>query len=128
MVGHESLVMSHEKKGFKQLDVWKRAMRLADRIYDITDSFPKDQRFGLVSQMQRAAVSVPSNIAEGCSRSGKKEFVQFLYVARGSLAELETQVILAYSRKYIPKENYVTLCNEIDIIHRMLAKLILSQK
>jgi len=117
--------MSH---GFKQLEVWKMSMRLADTIFDVTEQFPVSQRYGLTAQMQRCAVSVPSNIAEGSARASKKEFVQFLYIARGSLAELETQLILAYSRKYLPKETYQSLCATIESINRMLGKLIQSQK
>lgn len=121
--------MSHEnKKGFKQLEVWKMSMRLADKIYDLTEAFPIEQRYGLSSQMQRCAVSIPSNIAEGCSRASKKEFIQFLYIARGSLAELETQLILAFARKYVAKEIYQEFCSIIESINKMLGKLIKSQK
>lgn len=121
--------MSHEnKKGFRQLEVWKLSMRLTDKIYDLTEKFPIDQRYGLSSQMQRCAVSVPSNIAEGCARASKKEFVQFLYIARGSLAELETQLILSFARKYIEKEIYKEICSIIESINKMLGKLIKSQK
>jgi four helix bundle protein len=127
-VSHESLVIGHEKKGFKQLEVWKLSMRLVNDIYDATETFPKNQQFGLVQQIQRSAVSVPSNIAEGCLRAGKKEFIQFLYISRGSLAELETQWILAYSRKYIKMEHYKIVCAKIETIQKMLIKLIQSQK
>ncbi len=121
--------MSHGKeKGFRNLEVWKLSMRLTSCIYDITASFPQDQKFGLANQMQRCAVSVPSNIAEGSARYSKKEFVQFLYIARGSLAELETQVILAFARKYVVKENYDSIILQIDSINNMLGKLIKSQK
>ncbi|MDX2072804.1 MAG: four helix bundle protein [Alphaproteobacteria bacterium] len=114
--------------GFKRLEVWKLSMRLADDIYDATQSFPKDQQFGLAQQMQRCAISVPSNIAEGSARAGKKEFVQFLYIARGSLAELETQLILAYARKYLAKDKYGLFCSMIESVNKMLTKLIQSQK
>jgi four helix bundle protein len=75
----------------KDLDVWKKSMNLVVLIYDITSKFPSDERFGLTSQMRRAAVSIPSNIAEGAARKGDKEFIQFLMIALGSLSELETQ-------------------------------------
>ena len=103
-------------------------MRLADDVYNITASFPASQRYSLAQQMERCAVSVPSNIAEGCSRAGKKEFIQFLYIARGSLAELETQLILAYARKYVLKDAYDTLCAMIESVNKMLGKLIQSLK
>lgn len=121
--------MSHEKeKGFKQLEVWKLAMRLASAIYDVTEKFPNSQKNILASQMQRSALSIPSNIAEGSARAGKKEFIQFLYIAKGSLAELETQVILAYARKYIAKQDYAELLPIMDSLNRMLRRLIESQK
>jgi four helix bundle protein len=75
----------------KDLDLWKKSMNLVVLIYDITSKFPSDERFGLTSQMRRAAVSIPSNIAEGAARKGDKEFIQFLMIALGSLSELETQ-------------------------------------
>jgi|CXWL01.1.fsa_nt_gi four helix bundle protein len=121
--------MSHEKeKGFRQLEVWKLSMRLADSIYNITENFPTEQKYSLAQQMQRCAISVPSNIAEGSARSSKKEFIQFLYIARGSLAELETQLILAFARKYIEKLRYQEICELITSINKMLGKLIKSQK
>ena len=117
--------MSH---GFKKLEVWKLSMRLADNIYDVTENFPTSQQYGLVQQMQRCAVSVPSNIAEGSARASTKEFVQFLYIARGSLAGVETELMLAYARKYLVKESYDSLCSMIESINNMLGKLIHSQK
>ena len=77
------------------LRVWQLSIRLVERIYRFTHSFPDSEKYGLVSQMRRAAVSIPSNIAEGAARSSKKEFIRFLYIARGSLSELETQLLLA---------------------------------
>jgi len=82
-------------KTHKDLDVWKKAMGLARLVYDETRKFPASEAYGLTSQMRRAAVSVPSNIAEGAARGGSKEFIRFLRIALGSLAELETQIILS---------------------------------
>ncbi len=82
-------------KGHKDLDVWKQSMTLAEDIYALTKGFPSDEKYGLSSQMKRAAVSVPSNIAEGAGRKGDKEFIQFLYISMGSLSELETQLLLS---------------------------------
>ena len=79
----------------KDLQVWQRALDLAEHIYRVTEAFPKSERFGLVVQMRRAAVSIVSNIAEGAARRTRPDFLQFLHVARGSLAELEAQTILA---------------------------------
>lgn len=79
----------------KDLDVWKEAMKLTKEIYTLTKSFPKEELYGITAQMRRAAVSIPSNIAEGAARATNKEFIQFLHIALGSLSELETQCILA---------------------------------
>ena len=79
----------------QELQVWQESMRLAEAVYGLTASFPADERFGLIGQMRRAAVSVPSNIAEGAARGSDKEFIHFLTIARGSLSELDTQLILS---------------------------------
>ena len=78
----------------KELDVWKEAMKLVEYVYTITKSLPKEENFNLSSQLRRAAVSVPSNIAEGCARKSNKELLNFCYIALGSLAEIETQLII----------------------------------
>jgi len=79
-------------KTHKDLDVWKQSIALSKDIYQPTKTYPKEEMFGLVSQMRRAAVSIPSNISEGAARRGKKEFVQFLYIALGSASELDAQI------------------------------------
>ena len=89
----------------KELDVWKKSMDLVELIYKLSSSFPENERFGLTSQIRRAAVSVPSNIAEGAGRKGDKEFVQFLHIALGSLSEIETQYLIAVRLNYIEKNN-----------------------
>ena len=86
---------------YKDLDVWKNAMDLVKCIYDETKSFPKEEMFGLTNQIRRAAVSIPSNIAEGSGRAHNKEFINFLYIALGSLAELETQLMIANNLKMV---------------------------
>ncbi len=85
----------------KELDVWKKSIDLVELIYSLTSSFPISERFGLASQMRRAAVSISSNIAEGSARKGNKELLQFLNIALGSLAELETQYIIAIRLAFI---------------------------
>lgn len=82
-------------ESFKQLTVWQRSIELVKEIYSITKKMPKSELYGLVSQMRRSAISIPSNIAEGKKRKGAKEFVQFLRIADSSAAELETQIIIA---------------------------------
>ncbi|MFN7085195.1 MAG: four helix bundle protein [Burkholderiales bacterium] len=87
------------------LAAWQETMRLARATYEITRSFPKEEIYGLSAQMRRAAVSVPSNIAEGAARTGRKEFAQFLGIAKGSLSELETQLLLAADLGYVTRDN-----------------------
>ena len=109
-------------KDHKDLDVWKQSMMLAEDIYTITKNFPADEKYGLSSQIKRAVVSIPSNIAEGAGRKGDKEFIQFLYIAMGSLSELETQLILANRLQFINSiEIYLS---QIEKIKKMLFGLI----
>jgi four helix bundle protein len=96
-------------------------MELVEKIYHITSEFPKEEQFGLTSQIRRSAISIPSNIAEGAARNSNKEFIQFLYVAIGSLSEVETQLLLAKRLTFI---NENKLLNEIESIRRMLLGLI----
>lgn len=109
-------------KDHKDLDVWKQSMFLAEQIYALTKDFPSDEKYSLVSQMKRAVVSIPSNIAEGAGRKGNKEFVQFMYIAMGSLSELETQILLSQRLKFvISVDNYL---DQIEKIKQMLFGLI----
>jgi len=108
-------------KTHKDLDVWKKSMTLAKEVYKLTKSFPKEEIYGLASQMRRAAVSIPSNIAEGAGRNSDKEFIQFLYVSLGSLAELETQLLLS-KELGLPKTN--ELDERVERTRRMLLGLI----
>ena len=88
-------------KTHKDLDIWRLGIELVKEVYLLTDTFPVSEKFGLSSQIQRCAVSIPSNIAEGAARQGRKEYIQFLYIALGSLSELETQIIIAKEIQYI---------------------------
>jgi four helix bundle protein len=88
----------------KNLDVWKKSMDLVEVIYKMTQQFPDAEKFGLTSQMRRSAVSIPSNIAEGAARKGDKELIQFLYIALGSIAELETQYLIAVRLEFTNKD------------------------
>ncbi len=90
-----------EIRTHKDLDVWKEAMNLVKEVYLVAENFPKEETYGLVSQIKRSAISIPSNIAEGAARSSRKEFIQFLYIALGSLAELETQLLLGQELGFI---------------------------
>ena len=108
-------------KTHKDLDVWNKAMELAEKIYHLTKEFPKEEQFGLTSQIRRSAISIPSNIAEGAARNSDKEFLQFLYVALGSLSEIETQLLLT-KRLELIKET--ALFDDIESIRKMLLGLI----
>jgi four helix bundle protein len=113
---------------YRQLFVWQKAMDLVIAIYTLTKQFPAEERFGLISQMRRAAVSVPSNIAEGRSRNSRKDFIQFLHVALGSLSELETQIEIACRISYLKKLDYNAVMEDTQSIKRMLFKMLSSLK
>ena len=105
---------------FKELKVWQESMILAKLAYKATVLFPTEEKFGLVSQINRAAVSVPSNIAEGAGRESNKAFIQFLDFALGSSFELETQLLLAESFGFINKDSFNVLAEQLDKTQRML--------
>lgn len=105
---------------FKELLVWQKAMSLAKFVYLFTKSFPTEEKYGLTSQIQRSAVSIPSNIAEGTGRISKKEFKHFLSVAMGSAFELETQVLLASEFSFVSKEQVAEFENRISEIQKMI--------
>ena len=115
-------------KTHKDLEVWKNSIKLVTLIYTITKKYPKEELFGLTSQMRRSAISIPSNIAEGAGRNSRKEFIQFLHIDRGSLAELETQIILSQNLNYLPVETFNLIDNEIKLIGGQLSGLIKSLK
>ena len=108
------------KLPFKKLEVWKRSLLLAKEIYRITKKFPKDETFGLTSQLRRACISIPSNIAEGSQRSSDKDFANFLAIALGSLAELETQLILSKELGYLLQDDLTNALGETDQIAKMI--------
>ena len=111
-------------KSHKDLDVWKRSIGLVTEIYRITKSFPDDEKYGMMNQMRRSAVSIPSNIAEGSARHTKRENIQFLYVALGSLSELETQLTISNNLEYITNDSLYTFQKEILEIKNMTIGLI----
>ncbi len=109
---------------YKNLIVWQRTMELVDEIYKLTAQFPKQEMYGLISQMRRASVSVASNIAEGRRRGGKKEFHQFLMVAYGSGAELETQIEIAKRQPFGKNLDYRKADTLLEEVMKMLNKII----
>jgi len=104
---------------FRELKVWQRSKVLVKDIYILTKKFPSDERFGLTNQLRRAAVSVPSNIAEGCGRGTDKQLIHFLNIAIGSLCEIETQLILSCDLEFIEEKELKTLISEVDQIQKM---------
>ncbi len=106
------------------LKVWQESMELVTDIYRITNNFPRDEVYGLTSQMRRAAVSVPSNIAEGAARTSNKEFLQFLSIARGSLSELETQIIISINLDYVQDMDQVL--TRVSTVFALLGGLLKS--
>ena len=111
-------------KDYKDLKVWQKGIEIVDKVYAITASFPKDELYGLVNQMRRAAVSIPSYIVEGFVRQHNKEYKQLLYISLGSSAELDTQLIIAHRRNYIAKNKLEDLAEDINHESRMLVSLI----
>ena len=111
-------------KDYQDLDVWKKSIELVKQIYISTKNFPKEEMYGLMNQMRRASVSIPSNIAEGKNRQTKKEYIQFLYIALSSISELETQIIIARELRYIDEEMKSGLMEISNHITRMLRNLI----
>ena len=118
--------MEERKKirGFKDLIVWQRSLTLAVEIYRITKEFPREEIYGLTSQIRRAAVSIPSNLAEGHARNTKSLFANFIDIALGSAAELETQLAISLQTGYIKQNDYDKLVNELTEITRMLYGLL----
>ncbi|MGO8760678.1 MAG: four helix bundle protein [Desulfobaccales bacterium] len=115
-----------KSRSYRDLEVWKRSIALVKHIYEATSQFPPSENFGLVQQMKRAAVSIPSNIAEGQFRNSAKEFKQFLSIALGSTAELETQLIIAHQINYLPIAEFNSLLSDLEIIMKMVRKLSMS--
>lgn len=111
-------------KSFRDLEIWKRSMKLVEEIYNLTKTFTKDEIYGLTSQLRRSAVSIPSNIAEGFARFHNKEYRQFLYLSLGSCAELITQLIIASRLQYAPAKTIDTMIDETEQISKMTMSLI----
>ena len=109
-------------------EVWKRALVFVTLIYKVTGQYPNEEKFGLVLQMRRAAVSIPSNIAEGAARNSKKEFINFLHIAQGSNAELETQILISRNLGFVTQIQSDPLLKELEEISRMIIGLQKSLK
>ena len=105
---------------FKKLNIWVNAMSLVKDVYLLTSNFPKEEKFGLISQINRCSISIPSNIAEGSSRSSNKEFSHFIKIALGSLFELETQIILSSDFKMINDQDSNIILDKITTLQKMI--------
>ena len=108
---------------FRDLNVWQEAMRLAEQVYAVSRAFPSEERFGLTSQLRRAAVSVASCIAEGNARYGTRDYLRFLSMAAGSLAEVQTQLLLAARFDYVPADRSEELQAQVGVVTRLLQAL-----
>lgn len=109
---------------YRELDVWKVARELCSEAYSITGVFPKSEMFSLTTQIRKSSISIPSNIAEGCGRNTPKDTLQFLFIARGSLYELETQFLIAVDQKYCSTENLKSILEKIVKCRKLLSGFI----
>ena len=123
MSGEKNTNEQSKPRHYKELLVWQKGMLLAKLVYQLTQKFPAEERYGLTSQLRRAAISVPSNIAEGQARRGTNEFLQFLSVAEGSLAELDTQLSLSVELGFAQQADVEPALKEIDELQKMLVAL-----
>jgi four helix bundle protein len=115
-------------KTHKDLNVWKESMLLVTLIYEKTKSFPKDELFALTSQIRRSAISIPSNISEGAARESNKEFLRFLFIAQGSISELDTQLLIANNLNFLCDTDYSQIDEKMVSIRKMLTGLIKFRK
>ena len=113
----------HKSRSYRDLEVWKLSIDFVKKVYQVTHNFPDSEKFGLINQIRRAAVSIPSNIAEGQGRNSTKEFKQFLAISLGSLAELETQLIIAKEIEYLTQNGLDALLSPLDRIRKMIKGL-----
>ncbi|WP_378175996.1 four helix bundle protein [Aquimarina sp. SS2-1] len=107
---------------FKDLEIWKKSRVFCTKVYDITSRFPETEKFGLTNQLRRAAVSIPSNIAEGSSRNSNKDFSRFLQITLGSAYEIETQLLISLDLKFINQTELDTLLKDLESIIKMTSK------
>ncbi len=111
---------------FRNLEIWRKAIGLTTEVYAITKTFPATEQFGLISQTQRAAVSIAANIAEGSAKSSNRDFIRFLEVSLGSLFELETEILIANEVGYVDKFSFDGLCKKIGELEKMISSFKIS--
>ncbi|MFZ1072128.1 MAG: four helix bundle protein [Verrucomicrobiia bacterium] len=123
LTANSQWLMAFNMQDFRKLEVWQRSHELTLKVYELTRSFPADEKFGLTSQLRRAAVSVELNLAEGSSRGSDPDFRRFVQMAIGSASEVECQLLLARDLKFLPEARYKGLESEVQQIKRMLIRL-----
>ncbi len=116
------------EKPHKKLDAWKESINLVMLVYELTTQFPKSEIFGLISQLRRAVISIPGNVAEGAARQTRREFIQFLYIARGSLSEVDTYIEIARRLGYIEKGSTAMVEQKLIDVDKIITGLIQSLK
>jgi len=114
-------------KNFKELRIWQKGIEIVKDIYNLTRKFPKEETYGITSQMRRSAISIPSNIAEGFKRNYNKEYSQFLHMSLGSAAELETQLIIAKELGFANEKDIVDICEKLNYLSKMISSLLLNR-
>jgi len=112
----------------KNLLVWQKSVELAKEIYELTKKFPETEKYGLVTQIRRAVISVSSNIAEGCARQSSKEKIQFFFISRGSLSEMDSQIEVSKKLNYISEQDTAVMLDKINEVNRLLNGLINAQR
>lgn len=118
--------MENRIKSYKDLIVWQKAIELVTEIYSVSKTFPNEEKFGIVNQLNRAVVSIPANIAEGWGRESSKDYLQFLRISRGSLMEVETLILISKNLNYINEELFKLISNKIEEVGKILQGLIKS--
>ncbi|MBS4016064.1 MAG: four helix bundle protein [Candidatus Latescibacteria bacterium] len=114
------------EKPHRKLILWQKSVEFVITLYSSLKNYPREEKFGLISQLQRASISIPSNIAEGAARKTRKEYIHFLYAARGSLSEIDTQLEISFRLHYLSNEEYQFLQNKVDELSKILNGLISS--
>jgi four helix bundle protein len=109
-----------EINSYRDLDVWKQSRQLVKSVYQLSRSFPKEEQFGLTNQLRRAAISVPSNVAEGSGRNHSKDSIQFFFIARGSLYEIETQLIISFDLEYISDSHLKEVLEQVTRCKKLI--------
>jgi four helix bundle protein len=110
-------------KSYRDLIAWKKSIELAKKVYLLTKQFPRDEAYGLVQQARRSAVSIAANIAEGQGRNGRKEFIQFIGIARGSLTELQTHLVIAGKLGYLDERQVIDILGDSEVVYKLLNAL-----